>query len=86
MSADGWCAGIIEDGALRAILALKIATGAVGQAFAAVRKDLHATWNAIAHLADVAGEVYISAKAKPISGFGGASWRTAFWNRSENSG
>ncbi len=41
----------------------------VAFSFVADRNALYAAWNAIANLADVAGEVSISAKAKPKSGF-----------------
>ena len=41
----------------------------VAFSFIAGRNDLYAAWNALANLADVAGEVSISARAKPKSGF-----------------
>ena len=41
----------------------------VALSFVAGRNDLYAAWNALANLADVAGEVSISARAKPKSGF-----------------
>ena len=41
----------------------------VAFSFIADRNDLYAAWNALANLADVAGEVSISARAKPKSGF-----------------
>ena len=41
----------------------------VAFSFTADRDALFAAWNALANLADVAGEVSISAKAKPKSGF-----------------
>ena len=41
----------------------------VALSFVADREALYAAWNALANLADVAGEVSISAKAKPKSGF-----------------
>ena len=41
----------------------------VALSFVADRNDLYAAWNALANLADVAGEVSISARAKPKSGF-----------------
>ena len=41
----------------------------VAFSFIAGRNDLYAAWNALANLADVAGAVSISARAKPKSGF-----------------
>ena len=41
----------------------------VAFSFIADRNDLYAAWNALANLADVAGKVSISARAKPTSGF-----------------
>ena len=41
----------------------------VAFSFTAGRNDLYAAWSALANLADVAGEVSISARAKPKSGF-----------------
>ncbi len=41
----------------------------VAFSFVADRNALYAAWNALANLADVAGEVSISARAKPKSGF-----------------
>ena len=41
----------------------------VAFSFVADRNALYAAWNAVANLADVAGEVSISARAKPKSGF-----------------
>ena len=41
----------------------------VAFSFVADRNALYAAWNAAANLADVAGEVSISARAKPKSGF-----------------
>ena len=41
----------------------------VAFSFTAGRNDLYAAWSALANLADVAGKVSISARAKPKSGF-----------------
>ena len=41
----------------------------VAFSFIADRNDLYAAWNALANLADMAGKVSISARAKPKSGF-----------------